>query len=115
MGAGKKMSQVSTTVKSCGRRRAAGGGRPYTGCTQPAEARMVREYLKRHTLLFCFAVVLVPLLILLGMQFVWLGHLKSASAIAHKAALHNFLESVGADIQFVYRSGAERALNIPAS
>jgi len=76
---------------------------------------MVREFLRRHTLRFCFAAVLVPLLVLLGLQFVWLDHLKRASAMAHKAALHSFLESVGTEIQYFYRSGAERALNLPAS
>jgi signal transduction histidine kinase len=76
---------------------------------------MIRDFIRRHTLLLCFEAVLIPLVILLGMQFVWLGHLKKASALAHKAALHNFLESVGTDIQYFYRSGAERALNLPAS
>ena len=76
---------------------------------------MIRDFLRRHTLLLCFEAVLVPLVILLGMQFVWLGHLKKASALAHKAALHNFLESVGTEVQYFYRSGAERALNLPAS
>jgi signal transduction histidine kinase len=76
---------------------------------------MIRDFIRRHTLLLCFEAVLVPLVILMGMQFVWLGHLKKASALAHKAALHNFLESVGTDIQYFYRSGAERALNLPAS
>ncbi|HEV8376638.1 MAG TPA: HAMP domain-containing sensor histidine kinase, partial [Candidatus Polarisedimenticolia bacterium] len=76
---------------------------------------MNKEFLRRHTLWLCFAAVLVPLVFLLGMQFVWLGHLKRASAVAHKAALHNFLESIGTEIQFFYREGAERALNIPAS
>ena len=76
---------------------------------------MIREFIRRHTLLLCFEAVLVPLVILLGMQFVWLGHLKKASALAHKAALHSFLESVGTEVQYLYRSGAERALNLPAS
>ena len=76
---------------------------------------MLREFVRRHTLWICFAAVLVPLLFLLGMQFVWLGHLKEASAMAHKAALHNFLETVGTEVQYFYRSTAERALNLPAS
>jgi len=76
---------------------------------------MIREFIRRHTLLLCFEAVLVPLVILMGMQFVWLGHLKKASAVAHQAALRNFLESVGTDVQYFYRSGAERALNLPAS
>ena len=76
---------------------------------------MIREFVRRHTLWICFAAVLVPLLFLLGMQFVWLGHLKEASALAHKAALHNLLETVGTEVQYFYRSAAERALNLPPS
>ena len=76
---------------------------------------MLREFLRRHTLLLGFGAVLIPLAVLVGMQFVWLRHLKKATALAHKAALHNFLESVGTEIQYFYRSGAERALNLPAS
>jgi signal transduction histidine kinase len=70
---------------------------------------------KRRTLWLGFVAVLVPLLILLVLQFVWLGHLRRATAIAHQAALHTFLESVGTDIQYFYRSDAERALNVAAS
>ncbi len=76
---------------------------------------MIREYFRRHTLWICFVAVLVPLLFLLGMQFVWLGHLKEASALAHKAALHNLLETVGTEVQYFYRNAAERALNLSPS
>ena len=76
---------------------------------------MIRDFIRRHTLLLCFEAVLIPLVILLILQFIWLGHLKKASALAHKAALRNFVESVGSDIQYTYRSGAERTLNLPAS
>ena len=70
---------------------------------------------RRRALWLGFLAVMVPLLILLALQFVWLGHLRRVTAIAHEAALHTFLESVGTDIQYFYRSGAERALNIPAA
>ncbi|HKB36017.1 MAG TPA: hypothetical protein VKD72_06155, partial [Gemmataceae bacterium] len=76
---------------------------------------MLREYFRRHTLWICFVAVLVPLVFLLGMQFVWLGHLKEASALAHKAALHNLLETVGTEVQYFYRNAAERALNLSPS
>ncbi|HEU5179188.1 MAG TPA: HAMP domain-containing sensor histidine kinase [Candidatus Polarisedimenticolia bacterium] len=76
---------------------------------------MLREYFRRHTLWICFAAVLVPLLFMLGMQFVWLGHLKEASALAHKAALHTLLETVGTEVQYFYRAAAERALNLSPS
>lgn len=76
---------------------------------------MMREFFRRHTLWMCFGAVLVPLVFLLGMQFVWLGHLKEASALAHKAALHNLLEAVGTEVQYFYRASAERALNLSPS
>ena len=76
---------------------------------------MFEFFLKRRALWLGFLAVLVPLLILLALQFIWLGHLRRVTAIAHEAALHTFLESVGTDIQYFYRSGAERALNIPAA
>ena len=73
------------------------------------------EFLKRHTLALASTAALVPLLILLTFQFVWLGHLKKASAAANHAALSNFLESVGKEVQYFYETNAERALNVPAS
>jgi signal transduction histidine kinase len=61
-----------------------------------------------------FVAAVVPLLVLLGLQFVWLRRLERVSAIAHKAALNNYLEAVGTEVQYFYRSAAERALNLPA-
>jgi len=76
---------------------------------------MFEFFQRRRALWLGFLAVLVPLLILLALQFIWLGHLRRVTAIAHEAALQTFLESVGTDIQYFYRSGAERALNIPAA
>src|SRR5882672_5801207 len=73
------------------------------------------DFLKRHTLWAGFAAVLAPLLVMLGLQFVWLSRLEQVSAIAHKATLNNYLEGVGTEVEYFYRSTAERALNIPAA
>jgi len=75
----------------------------------------VTTFFKRHSLAAGFAAVLTPLLVLLGMQFVWLQRLERVSALAHRATLSNYLEAVGTEIQYFYRSNAERALNIPAT
>src|SRR5207245_4400789 len=75
----------------------------------------VTTFLKRHTLAAGFVAVLTPLLVLLVMQFVWLQRLERATALAHRATLSNYLEAVGTEIQYFYRSNAERALNIPAT
>jgi signal transduction histidine kinase len=72
-------------------------------------------YLKKRALWVGFLAVLAPLLVMLGLQFVWLARLKQVSALAQKAAHANYLEAVGTEVQFHYRSDAERALNIPAT
>jgi signal transduction histidine kinase len=74
-------------------------------------ARLV-AFLKRHALLFGFLAVLAPLVVLLGLQFVWLTNLERMSAIAHRATLGNYLDAVGNEVQYFYASGAERALNV---
>jgi len=57
--------------------------------------------------------VILPLVVLLGLQFVWLKRLQETSAIAGRAALDNYLEAIGSEVQYFYRAAAERALNIP--
>src|SRR5712691_5165783 len=71
-------------------------------------------FLKQHTLWAGFAAVLAPLGVLLGLQFVWLLKLERMSAMAHRAALHNYLAAVGTEVEYFYRKSAERALNVPA-
>jgi len=73
------------------------------------------RFMKRRALLVAFAAFLAPLVVLLGLQYVWLDKLSTMTAIAHKAALNNFLEAVGTEVEYFYRSNAERALNLPAS
>jgi len=75
----------------------------------------VVSYLRQHTLWVGFAAVLAPLALLLGAQFVWLSRLERVSAIARQAALYNYLEAIGSEVQYFYRSAAERSLNVPAS
>ncbi|HYS78099.1 MAG TPA: HAMP domain-containing sensor histidine kinase [Candidatus Dormibacteraeota bacterium] len=72
-------------------------------------------FLKKHTLWVGFLAVLLPLLVMLGVQFVWLARLEQVSAIARKVTHSNYLEAIGTEVQFYYRSTAERALNIPAT
>ncbi|HEV8336307.1 MAG TPA: HAMP domain-containing sensor histidine kinase [Candidatus Polarisedimenticolia bacterium] len=76
---------------------------------------MLRDLARKHTLVLGFLAVLLPLLVLLGLQLVWLGHLRRTTALAHQAALHTFVESIATDIQYYYRSAAERALDVPAA
>jgi two-component system phosphate regulon sensor histidine kinase PhoR len=74
-----------------------------------------RAFVRRHTLRMAFLAVLVPLGLLLGMQYVWLAKLEGYSAIAHKAAMANYLEAVGNEVRYFYSSTAERSLNLPSS
>jgi signal transduction histidine kinase len=62
-----------------------------------------------------FAAALVPLVALLGLQYLWLERLERASADAHRATLDNLLEAVAAGVEVHYRSLGERVLNLPAS
>jgi signal transduction histidine kinase len=75
----------------------------------------VSSFMKRRTLLVALLTVLAPLVLLVGLQYVWLNDLQEVSAVAHKAALNNYLEAVTTEVQYFYRSAAERALNLPAS
>jgi signal transduction histidine kinase len=62
-----------------------------------------------------FAAALVPLVALLGLQYLWLERLERASADAHRATLDNLLETVAAGVEVHYRSLGERVLNLPAA
>ena len=69
----------------------------------------------RHRILWAgFLVVIVPLLIILGLQYKSLVKLETASAIARKVTLKNYLEAVATEVHYFYRTNAERALNIPS-
>lgn len=73
------------------------------------------SFVRRHTLWVGFLAVLIPLVIMVGMQFVWLRRLEKMSAIAHQADLHNYVEVVGKEVQYYYQTTAERALNLPST
>jgi signal transduction histidine kinase len=77
--------------------------------------RDLTAVLKRHTLWGGALLVLIPLLVLLLLQYRWLGRLERVTAMAHKAALSNYLEAVGTEVRYFYLASAERALNLPAA
>jgi signal transduction histidine kinase len=80
----------------------------------PGGARhRIGSYLRRHTLWVGFTAVLLPLVVLLTLQLVWLKRLQETSTIARRAALHSALEATGSEVQYFYRSAAERVLNVP--
>ncbi len=57
--------------------------------------------------------VLLPLAILLGLQYWWLADLERNSAIARKAALDNYLGAISKEVKYFYYKISERALNLP--
>ncbi|HZN04510.1 MAG TPA: HAMP domain-containing sensor histidine kinase [Candidatus Polarisedimenticolia bacterium] len=71
-------------------------------------------FVRRHTLWAGLVGVLVPLLVLLVLQLVQLRQLREMQAIARRATLDNYLEAIGTEVQYFYRSAAERSLNLPA-
>jgi signal transduction histidine kinase len=80
----------------------------------PSGARLrIGSYLRHHSLWVGFTAVLLPLVVLLGLQLTWLKRLQETSAIARRAALHSTLEAVGSQVQYFYKSAAERMLNVP--
>jgi two-component system phosphate regulon sensor histidine kinase PhoR len=85
-----------------------------TRMTEEKPGRSLVGFLRRHTLWAGFAAALLPLLVLFGFQIAWLKRLQETTAIARRAALDNYLESVGNDVQYFYRGLAERTLNVPA-
>lgn len=68
-----------------------------------------------HTLWLAFLAVLVPLGILLTLQYRTLRRLQEVSVVAHEAVLGNYLEAIMADVRFYYLARAERTLNVPAA
>ncbi|MCP4605052.1 MAG: HAMP domain-containing histidine kinase [Proteobacteria bacterium] len=72
------------------------------------------QFFKMNTLLMVFSIAIIPVLLLLGLQYVWLDRLERASAVAQQAALKNYLEAVATEVEFFYRSSAERLLNVPS-
>jgi signal transduction histidine kinase len=69
---------------------------------------------KRHTLWIGMAAVLVPLLVLLALQYRWLVKLDQGSKEIHKATLNTLLEGVATEVEYTYRND-EPVLDLPAS
>ena len=59
------------------------------------------------------AAVLAPLAILIALQYWWLTELEHNSAIARKATLNNYLETITKEVHYFYYKISERALNLP--
>ncbi|MCH9646944.1 MAG: HAMP domain-containing histidine kinase [Deltaproteobacteria bacterium] len=61
-----------------------------------------------------FLAAFIPLVLLLVLQYRWLGELESKSTIAWQAHFNNYLTTVTKEVEYSYRKEAEKALNLPA-
>src|SRR5438270_1163977 len=69
---------------------------------------------RRHTLGVGFVAVLVPLAILLGLQYRWLRELDRFSERAHKAQVESLLEAVSKNVEYFY-ADAGKILDVQAA
>jgi signal transduction histidine kinase len=74
----------------------------------------IRALNKRSTLWVGFVAVLVPLAVLLGLQYRWLRELDCSAEALHKAQIHGSLGAVSQNVEVFY-SEASRVLDLPAA
>jgi len=70
---------------------------------------------KRRAIWLGLVGVVVPLAVMLALQYYWLVDLEKTSGIARHATLQKFLQVVDKEIYYYYASLAERTLNVPSS
>ncbi len=70
---------------------------------------------KRRTLWLGFLLVLIPLTVLLSLQYRWLGALEEATGIVRQATLDNYLSMLTQQVDTFYTGNAEQALDLPTS
>lgn len=78
-----------------------------------AVGRMV--FGKNRLLWIGVTAVMVPLAVLLGLQYRWLIELQSHSTIARQAALENYLGAIANDVSYFFTSTADRVLTLPSN
>ncbi len=60
------------------------------------------------------AAIVLPLTVLLALQYSWLTELEDASVVAGHATLRNYLEAAGEKTEYFYKKTAAKTLNLPA-
>src|SRR2546425_7256441 len=73
------------------------------------------ELLRVRALWMGFLAAFLALLLILGLQYLWLIKLERTSALAGKAILDGFLEAVTTDALYFYGPLCERVLDVPSS
>jgi signal transduction histidine kinase len=80
---------------------------------QPPVRRTARA--KRRALWLGLLAVVLPLLVLLGVQYRWLVDLEESSTLAQRAILQKYVDVILKETYYFYAKNAERALNVPSS
>src|ERR1051325_2744289 len=75
----------------------------------------LRAFFKRHMLLVGLAAVVVPLLSIIGLQYLSLRKLEKTSIVAGGVGMKNFLSGVANEIKTFYKSNAETVLAVAPS
>ena len=75
--------------------------------------RVIREFIKQHTLLLGFVTVVFPLVVLLALQFQWLVELRHKSEEANQSSLETHLDFIDEKIRGFYEKQAD-LLDMPA-
>src|SRR5437660_12183862 len=74
----------------------------------------LRAFFKRHILLVGLVAVVVPLLSIIGLQYLSLRKLEKTSIVAGNVGMKNYLGGVSSEVKMFYKSNAEQALAVPA-
>jgi len=85
--------------------------------SQPREWRLVdgRSLARRPTLWLALAAIVLPLAVLLVLQYRWLVDLERASVVTRHATLGKFLEAIVKGVTYRYTFSAEQSLDLPTS
>lgn len=73
----------------------------------------LKEFFKRYVALFVIAAVVVPLLILLVLQYSSLAALQKTRPVAHKAMMKRYLATLADELESYYRTTADAYLSVP--
>jgi signal transduction histidine kinase len=74
----------------------------------------LKSFLRRYRLWVGLLAVIVPLLIILGLQYWSLVKLEETLPVAGKAGLTNYLTAVSSEIQDFYQNNTREVLGVPA-
>ncbi len=77
--------------------------------------RKLSTFFKQHILWVGLAVVVVPLLSIIALQYWSLLKLEQTSIVAGKVGMKNYLGDVSKEVKMFYKTNAEQALNVSAT